>query len=111
MNLDAHLPTSLHRGGITLDLMTYKVVRTDSHAVQLTPNEFRVLYVLMLDANSIVTTDQLLHRVWKSDATLSSWSNVVAVCIWRLRAKIELNQTEPEHILTLFRKGYVFKAE
>jgi DNA-binding response OmpR family regulator len=59
MDPDVPPSTTLRQAGMTLHLLTYTVVRTDGHTIQLTPREFRVLYILMQHTNSLVTMRRL----------------------------------------------------
>jgi two-component system alkaline phosphatase synthesis response regulator PhoP len=76
-----------------------------NHAdVELTANEFHLLYVLLSSPGIVFTREALLSRVWKDQTFVTVRS--VDTLIKRLRKKIEKNPAEPEVILTVWGAGY-----
>jgi DNA-binding response OmpR family regulator len=71
-------------------------VRVGNKDVELTTNEFQLLYVFSREA--------LLSRVWKDDTFVTVRS--VDTLIKRLRKKIERSPADPEVILTVWGAGY-----
>ncbi|NOK62084.1 MAG: response regulator transcription factor [Chloroflexi bacterium AL-W] len=98
----------LNCGTITLDPVEHKVLFADERMVSLTPIEFRLLYYLMKNSGRVLTSEQILDKVWGYDN--STGSNLVAVYIRRLRNKIEVNHTSPQTIVTIPYLGYKFEA-
>jgi DNA-binding response OmpR family regulator len=78
-------PEVLSNGGLTLDLWR---LRADSGngPVPLTRLEFLLLRELMERAGESVPKERLLASVWGYD--FDPHSNVVDVCVWRLRTKL-----------------------
>jgi DNA-binding response OmpR family regulator len=72
--------------------------------VELTANEFQLLYVLLSSPGIVFTREALLSRVWKDQTFVTVRS--VDTLIKRLRKKIEKNPAEPEVILTVWGAGY-----
>jgi DNA-binding response OmpR family regulator len=72
--------------------------------VELTTNEFQLLYVLLTHAGIVFSRDALLNKVWKDEAFVTSRS--VDTLVKRLRKKIEVNPAEPSVILTVWGGGY-----
>jgi DNA-binding response OmpR family regulator len=72
--------------------------------VELTTNEFQLLYVLLGGAGIVFSREALLHKVWKDQAFVTVRS--VDTLIKRLRKKIESNPAEPAVILTVWGAGY-----
>ena len=72
--------------------------------VELTTNEFQLLYVLLANAGIVFSRDALLNKVWKDEAFVTSRS--VDTLVKRLRKKIEINRAEPSVILTVWGGGY-----
>ncbi len=81
-------------------------VLVDGRAVDLTPHEFDVLYLLAASPGIVFTRDTLLERVWTNDVHVTERS--VDTLVKRLRQKIESNPAEPTLILTVWGTGYKF---
>ena len=81
-------------------------VNVDGRAVDLTPHEFDVLYLLASSPGIVFSRDVLLERVWTSDVHVTERS--VDTLIKRLRQKIEADPGEPKLILTVWGTGYKF---
>jgi DNA-binding response OmpR family regulator len=74
--------------------------------VELTPREVHLLAFLMKRSGRVCTTAQIVRHVWGHAGQQSR--SIVATSIWRLRAKLEGNTTEPQHLLTVRNIGYTF---
>jgi DNA-binding response OmpR family regulator len=79
-------------------------VRVSNRDVELTTNEFQLLYVLLASPGIVFSREALLTRVWKDDTFVTVRS--VDTLIKRLRKKIESNPADPEVILTVWGAGY-----
>jgi DNA-binding response OmpR family regulator len=79
-------------------------VRVGNTDVELTSNEFQLLYVLLSSPGIVFSREALLSRVWKDQTFVTVRS--VDTLIKRLRKKIEHNPAEPEVILTVWGTGY-----
>ena len=79
-------------------------VRVGETDVELTTNEFQLLYVLLASPGIVFSREALLSRVWKDETYVTVRS--VDTLIKRLRKKIEKNPAEPEVILTVWGAGY-----
>src|SRR5919204_549612 len=79
-------------------------VRVGNADVDLTSNEFQLLYVLLSSPGIVFSREALLSRVWKDQTFVTVRS--VDTLIKRLRKKIEKNPAEPEVILTVWGAGY-----
>lgn len=75
----------LNAGGITLDLDRRRAT-TGGQDVSLTEREFSLLAHLMRRHGDVCRRDELLHDVW--GLTFDPGSNVVEVCVRRLRTKL-----------------------
>jgi len=100
--------TRLSQGDITLDPVEHKVLFADGRMVELTPLEFRLLYYLMKNSGRVLSTSQILSKVWGYD--YEGESNLVAVYIRRLRTKIEPESEQPRHVITVRNLGYKFET-
>jgi two-component system response regulator PhoP len=94
----------LRGGPIELDTRTQRV-RVDSHEIELTSYEYRVLEHLMLSAGKVVTKSELTDRLYDED--LERDSNVIEVFIGRLRRKLD-PESRLHPIETLRGRGYRF---
>ncbi|MBW4847781.1 MAG: response regulator transcription factor [Lachnospiraceae bacterium] len=72
--------------GLTLS-MAKSTVYYESKAAELTKNELRILSVLMQNANSIISRDDLMDELWQSDEFVDD--NTLTVNVNRLRKKLE----------------------
>jgi DNA-binding winged helix-turn-helix (wHTH) protein len=76
----------------------------DGEALNLSPTEFDVLYVLAQNAEQPVNEETILRRVWGEAFT--GQANVVDVCIHRLRRKMPRDALVPR-IVTVRGRGYM----
>ena len=94
----------LDAGGVQLDLHRRRAV-TAGGPVSLTGREFALLAHLMRRSNDVCSREELLHDIW--DLDFDPGSNVVDVCVGRLRSKLQ--PTPP--IETVRGAGYCFYDE
>lgn len=73
-------------GPVKLDRILREVT-CDRHAVELTTREFNLLEYLMRSPGRVLTRTQILEHIWGYDFNPNT--NVVDVCIQRIRKKIE----------------------
>ena len=99
------LPDDLRFGGVEIDFRSYEA-RRDGEPVEMTRKEFAVLRFLALRAGEVVTRDDLLNEVWGYDSYPSS--RTVDNHVAALRAKLERDASQPEHIKTVHGVGYKF---
>jgi two-component system phosphate regulon response regulator PhoB len=74
--------------------------------VELPHKEFELLRLLMVNANSILTTNYLLDAIWGEE--FAGATQVLYVHIGWLRDKIEENPRHPRYIKTVRGAGYQF---
>ena len=73
--------------------------------VDLSRTEQRILYLLVFHPGQILTRERLMEWVWP-DGTEYVEDNALSVGLRRLRDKLEDNPSKPEHIKTVYGKGY-----
>ena len=81
--------------------------RSVSHhgkTVDVSPKEFNLLKVLMMNAGKTMSTEVLLNQVWGYD--FSGDAKTVAVHVRWLRQKLEADPKTPEILETVHRLGY-----
>ena len=101
-------PSVLTIGGLELDDNS-KNVTLDGEQVNLTPKEYSILKLFMLNAGTVMSPKDIYRRVW-NDTPIGA-EGTVAVHIRHLREKIEINPAEPRYIKVVWGKGYKMEAE
>jgi two-component system OmpR family response regulator/two-component system alkaline phosphatase synthesis response regulator PhoP len=92
----------VHRG-IDIDPARRRV-RVAGREVDLTFNEFELLYVLLANPGIVFSRETLLAKVWKDTTFVTVRS--VDTLVKRLRKKVERDPSSPETILTIWGAGY-----
>jgi two-component system KDP operon response regulator KdpE len=95
-------------GSLKVDL-SRREVTVDGAAVHLTPNEFKLLTMLVKNAGKVLTHRQLLHGVWGPGS--GDETHYVRVYMNQLRQKLESDATRPRYLLTEPGVGYRLKGE
>jgi DNA-binding response OmpR family regulator len=96
-------PETLTVGDLIIDPSAHEVTIA-SRAIALTAKEFAVLHTLALEAGKVVSTEDILSRVW--GAEFLGEPQVVYVNIRWLREKIEDDPNHPARILNVRGVGY-----
>jgi len=81
-------------------------VRITGRDVDLTDQEFRLLYLLATHAGIVFSREALLARIWRGDTFVTVRS--VDTLVKRLRRRIESNPAHPRFLLTVWGVGYKF---
>lgn len=92
-------------GNLEVDADTHKV-SIEGRAVDLTAREFELLHHFVRRPGRVYSRAQLLDMVWGYGH--EGYEHTVNSHINRLRAKIEVDPTNPEYILTIWGVGYKF---
>jgi two-component system OmpR family response regulator/two-component system alkaline phosphatase synthesis response regulator PhoP len=100
---DEMRPISIH--GVDLE-PARRGVRVRGEAIDVTRQEFNLLYVLASSPGIVFTRDRLLSRVWQEQSFVTGRS--VDTLVKRLRKKIEIDPADPQLILTVWGDGYKF---
>jgi DNA-binding response OmpR family regulator len=93
-------------GEVVLDPSRQSLV-VRGRQVALAPKEFSLLHVLMENRGRVVTRQTLLDKVWGYD--FEGEHQTISVHVRWLREKIEIDPNNPEHIVTVRSRGYMFK--
>lgn len=102
LDLDA-ADAVLECGPVRMDVDRHQVTIRGAE-VSLPLKEFDLLEYLLRHAGRVLTRGQLIDRVWGSDYVGDT--KTLDVHIKRLRAKVEQDPAEPEHIVTVRGLGY-----
>jgi two-component system, OmpR family, response regulator len=98
--------TQMSVGDLTVNLIAREVKR-GAMRIELTVREFSLLELLMRSPGRVYTRTQILEHVWGYD--FDPQTNVVDVCIRRLRNKIDLPDDKEPLIETVRNVGYRFR--
>ena len=91
---------------ITIDSRRRELL-VEGETVRLTRKEFDLLHFLASHPGTTFTRSQLLEEVW--DFAWDGDSATVTVHIRRLREKIEVDPSDPSHLVTVWGVGYRFE--
>jgi two-component system response regulator ResD len=84
-----------------------RTVLVRGEPVQLTVREFDLLLFLVRHPGQAFSRDHLMEAIW--DYTFYTDTSTVTVHMRRLRAKVELNPSEPRWLQTVWGVGYRFQ--
>ncbi len=105
--VDLSPPGPLTVGDLEVDPLAHTVT-VDGRPVSLSPREFAVLHTLALEPGRVISTHDLLARVW--GAEYEGEPQVVYVHIRWLREKLEQDPTHPRRIITMRGVGYKLQS-
>ena len=100
-------PPTLEAGPVRMDVERH-VVSVNGSDVTLPLKEFELLELLLRNAGRVLTRGQLIDRVWGSDYVGDT--KTLDVHVKRLRAKIEPDPHQPQHLVTVRGLGYKLEA-
>ena len=93
-------------GFLRIDFDQMIAVRGEE-TLMMTPTEFKLLRLLIVNADNVLTKRLLLEKIWDQSGNFVD-EHTVAVNINRLRKKIEPDPSEPTYIKNVFGLGYTF---
>ena len=96
-------PPTLEVGPVRMDVERH-VVTVDGSEQRLPLKEFELLEMFLRNPGRVLTSGQLIDRVWGSDYVGDT--KTLDVHVKRLRAKIEPDPARPQHLLTVRGLGY-----
>ena len=97
----------INSGSLTIDLTSSRVTR-GGKPIELTKAEYRLLTLLVRNANQVVTREIILNELWDSAGDFVD-DNTLSVYVRRLREKIEADPSHPEYLTTVRGFGYRWK--
>lgn len=83
-----------------------RIVNVRGSSIDLTATEFNLLWFMVSHPRQVFKRDQLLENVWGFSEYVDP--STVTVHIRRLREKIEIDPSDPTHLLTVWGVGYKF---
>ena len=105
---NAHAGSRLSIDGLDFNPKLREVSLLDGTTKTLTSLESRLLEYLMLNAGHVLTTNDLISDVWGASG---GNSEMLRQLVRRLRAKIEVDATNPYYIQNLPGLGYAFRLK
>ena len=99
--------TVLECGDISIDLFGSSVF-LKGKIIELTNAEYRLLCLLVKNVNRVVSREYILHELWDDTGNYVD-DNTLSVYIRRLREKIEIDASHPQHLITVRGFGYKWK--
>jgi len=86
-----------------------RIVKVEGEEVPFTPNEFDILYFLIVNKGRVLTREQLINKVFGED--FEGFDRTIDVHIKNIRKKIEEDTKNPKYIITVTKVGYKFGGE
>lgn len=80
----------------------------EGNAIELSNNEYKLLYLLIKNDKMVLTRQLLLEKLWDSDENFVD-ENALTMMISRIRTKID--SAEKKHIKTIYGMGYQWIGE
>lgn len=94
-------------GDVTIDLLGSRV-SLKGQILDLTSAEYRLLCLLVKNANHVVTREIILNELWDDTGNFVD-DNTLSVYVRRLREKVESDPSHPQHLITARGFGYQWK--
>ena len=91
-------------GDVSIDLLGSRV-HLKEKTLDLTSAEYRLICLLIRNANRVTTRNNILNELWDSTGNFVD-DNTLSVYVRRLREKIETDPSHPEHLITVRGFGY-----
>ncbi|MFN8472729.1 MAG: response regulator transcription factor [Anaerolineae bacterium] len=101
-------PAVLRAGDLVVDLDAH-TVHVAGQPIRLTPSEFELLVTLMSAPGRAFSRSELLERL--QGIAIEGVEHTVNTHIHNLRAKIEVDPSQPRYIESVFGVGYRFRSE
>ncbi len=92
-------------GDVTVDFGSFEARRAGER-IELTATEFKLLRTFLSHRGQVLSIDRLLAEVWGKDVFLTD--RVIYTHVNNLRSKIEVNPSQPRHLVTVRGIGYRF---
>ena len=99
--------SELECGDLSIDFLSNRVL-LNGRLLDLTKAEYRLLCLLVRNANQIVTRERILDELWDDNGNFVD-DNTLSVYIRRLREKVETDPSHPAHLMTVRGFGYQWK--
>jgi two-component system KDP operon response regulator KdpE len=88
-------------GELMVDLVHHRIMRGHKN-IKLSPTEYAILRMLVIEAGRVLTHDYVLRSIWKNRRNI----DYLRVYMRQLRKRIEIDPHNPQYILTVPGVGY-----
>jgi DNA-binding response OmpR family regulator len=105
IDLVDHSPRKIMIRDLTINVDTHEV-RKGNRQIDLTYTQFKILYLLSTNRDSIFSRDEILNKIWGDNSYVTS--RTVDVHVKRLREKLSSKKKHSEYIQTIHGMGYRF---
>ena len=107
--LDGDMPLSnvmeINQGDLYIDY-DRMIFKKAGESITLTPNEFKILKVLIVNEGIILSRDQIIEKTFGMG--FDGFDRTIDTHIKNLRSKIETDPKKPDYIKTVYGMGYKF---
>jgi len=100
----------LRSGKLVVDI-TSRQVTIEENEINLSPTEYDILKLLLLNSGKVLTHKQILREIWDKTEDYEGILHLLRVTISNLRSKIEPNPDRPTYILTEPGVGYRLRSD
>lgn len=83
-------------------------VTVDGEPVKMTPNEYKILLLLMKNPGRVFSAEEIYERVWNERAINT---DTIMVHVRNIREKIEVNPREPKYLKVVWGVGYKIEKQ
>ncbi|MDO5521021.1 MAG: VanR-ABDEGLN family response regulator transcription factor [bacterium] len=90
--------------GLVLNKETHECMLNEE-AINLTPTEFKLLWILCANRGTVLSADKLFEEIW-GDKYFSNSNNTIMVHIRHIREKMHETSENPKYIKTVWGVGY-----
>jgi two-component system KDP operon response regulator KdpE len=97
-------------GKLSMDITKHRIT-ANGDEVNLSPTEYDILKLLILNSGKVLTHKQILREVWNKSEDFEGILHLLRVTISNLRGKIEPNPDRPTYVLTEPGIGYRLRTE
>lgn len=104
---DELISSTVQSGPVRMDIERH-TVSVNGDTVSMPLKEFELLEMLLRNAGRVLTRGQLIDRVWGSDYVGDT--KTLDVHVKRLRGKIEVDPSNPSHLVTVRGLGYKYES-
>lgn len=100
----------LRTGKLSMDVTKRRVMMGDGE-INLSPTEYDILKLLLINSGKVLTHQQILRQIWDKNEEFEGVLHLLRVTISNLRSKIESNPDRPTYILTEPGVGYRLRSQ
>ncbi len=104
------VPSAFSVGDLQLNPDRHEVTRAGDSVIRLTPLEFRLLQVLMVNCGKVMDVDVLVEQVWGHKDHVGDRALLKGL-VRRVREKVEEDPSQPRLIKTVAGAGYLLSPD